>query len=125
VGKIYLIKCYKNDDDWSEIVIDPDIEEIYKIGFTRGKPENRLKSLSTGNPHKMEIIKVFETKFNTKLEANLHNMFKSKRINNEWFMLNVDDVDGFLNICKTVEEQYDFMSENNYHFRKLLNIKEL
>lgn len=123
MGKIYLIKCHKNDDsDWSEIVIDPNVKYLYKIGFTRGNPENRLKALRTGNPHRMEIMRVFETDFNTKLEANLHNRFKSKRTTLEWFMLNDDDVDNFINICESIEKQYNFMAKNNYHFKKLLKI---
>lgn len=121
MGKIYLIKCNKNHNiDWNDILIDSDVDEVYKIGFTRVNPENRLKQLSTGNPHKMEIIKVFETKFNTKLESNLHRRFKSKRTNKEWFMLSDEDVENFIDTCETVEKQYSFLSENNYYFKKLL-----
>jgi len=124
MGKIYLVKCHKNETiDWSEIIIDTNVKEVYKIGFTRGDPKNRLRALSTGNPHKMEIVKVFETKFNTKLEANLHQHFKSKKIKNEWFMLKDDDVNNFINICKSVEHNYEVLAESNYYFRKLLNIK--
>jgi uncharacterized Zn-finger protein len=123
MGKIYLVKCCRNSDfDWSETVID-DVDEIYKIGFTRGNPKKRLKALQTGNPHNMEILEQFETKFNTKLEANLHQIFKSKKIKNEWFLLESEDVDNFIDTCETIEERYTFMSENNYHFRKLLKIK--
>ena len=123
MGKIYLVKCYKNDDaDWSEIIFE-DNKEIYKIGFTRGDPKKRLKALSTGNPHKMEIVKVFETNFNTRLEANLHQQFKSKKIKNEWFMLDKDDVSNFIDNCEKIEKRYEFMVENNYHFKKLLKIK--
>jgi len=124
MGKIYLVKCHKKDHiDWSDIIFDSDVKEVFKIGFTRGDPKKRLKALSTGNPFKMEIVKVFETKFNTKLEANLHQQFKSKKIKNEWFLLTDDDVDNFISICETVEKRYTFMAENNYFFKKLLNIK--
>ncbi len=125
MGKIYLLKCNKNDFDWSEIIFDDfsKDKDIYKIGFTRGDPKKRLKALSTGNPHKMEIINVFETNFNTKLEANLHQQFKSKKIKNEWFMLDKDDVDNFMETCEIIEKRYIFMAENNYFFKKLLNIK--
>lgn len=111
MGKIYLIKCYN------------DSEVLYKIGFTRGKPENRLKNLETGNPNDLEIIKVFETKYNTKLESNLHTKFKSKQVKNEWFRLDNDDVDDFIDTCKSMERNYNILAESNYHFRKLLNIK--
>jgi hypothetical protein len=124
MGKIYLIKCYKNDNnDWDDIVIDSNVDEVYKIGFTRGDPNKRLKALQTGNPHRMELINQFETKFNTKLEANLHQQFKSKKIMNEWFVLDNNDVDGFIELCEEVETNYTFLSESNYHFRKLLNLK--
>jgi len=124
MGKVYLIKCYKNDDiDWSEIVFDSNITEIYKIGFTRGNPLKRLKALQTGNPHKMEVIKVFETNFNTKLEANIHQRFKSKKVLNEWFLLEKDDINNFISVCESVENNYKILSESNYHFKKLLNKK--
>jgi len=131
MGKIYLIKCYKNDNcDFNEIIIDNfNVSEIYKIGFTRRDPKKRLKALQTGNPHKMEIVDVFETNFNTKLEANLHQHFKYKKvefknsIKSEWFLLNDDDVHNFINIYLSIENNYKILSESNYYFRKLLKIK--
>lgn len=109
MGKIYLIKIYN------------DSEVLYKIGFTRGDPENRLKALETGNPNDMEIFKVFKTNFNTKIESAVHSRFKHKRVKNEWFRLNKEDVDNFINICESIEKNYELLAEKNYFFRKLLN----
>ena len=109
MGKIYLIKSYNES------------EVLYKIGFTRGKPENRLKALETGNPNEMELFKVFDTKFDTKMETALHNKFKYNRIKNEWFRLDKDDVNNFIIICESIEKNYTILAEKNYFFRKLLN----
>lgn len=108
MGKIYLIKCYN------------DYEVLYKIGFTRGKPENRLKQLETGNPKDLELVYEFNTKFNSKLESTLHRHYNTKRIKNEWFKLDDDDVKNFKTVCEKIEEKFEFLLKENHFFKKLL-----
>lgn len=66
---------------------------VYKIGFSR-QPHKRFKQLASGTmgPWTMELTAVIKTKCMSRLEANLHQMFKEKRVNGEWFALSDEDV---------------------------------
>ncbi len=76
VGIVYLIKS----------------GELYKIGMTTGTIENRVKSLQTGSPHRLEIIHTIKTNDPHNLETYLHDLFKNKRVNGEWFNLDKRDI---------------------------------
>ncbi len=54
-----------------------------KIGFTSGNPANRLKSLSSGNWRKLELIGVQIG--NKQLEKQLHRRFHYLHLRGEWF----------------------------------------
>lgn len=64
----------------------------YKIGYTTSSVARRMAQLQTGNPFKLEIVKVFQG--TTKDEAALHAKFANKRApaNNEWFILSTLDL---------------------------------
>jgi len=94
-------------------------ETRYKIGYTNNL-ERRKKQLETGNPGEMNIIKSFFTKWNRKLESRIHKKFLINNIKNEWFILNNNDIDSFINECIKMEDNFDLMSKENFFFKKLL-----
>lgn len=53
-----------------------------KIGFSKD-PIERLKSLQTGNPHKLEIVTTIPGSYET--EKALHNYFSRNKREGEWF----------------------------------------
>lgn len=55
---------------------------LIKIGFS-GNPQKRLRSLKTGSPDELSILKVI--KGSPRLEAELHRRFVSDRVRGEWF----------------------------------------
>lgn len=88
-----------------------DGEYIYKIGISKNT-YNRLKQLFTSNPS-LSLIKTFRTKHNEKLESSLHNYFKIKRNEGEWFYLSEEDVENFYNVCNKLEKNLDVLKKNN------------
>jgi len=95
VSYIYLIK--------SEV----DETILYKIGFSKN-PKQRLKELKTGNPN-LELVASWATKHNRKLESTLHNTYKHKNVNGEWFSLSPNEVEKFLEDCRQIERNFDVM----------------
>ena len=67
----------------------------YKIGFTKLKVADRIKQLQTGCSGNFELIYEFKTKHNRKLETSLHNLFRHKHINREFYDLSLEDEDRF------------------------------
>jgi hypothetical protein len=98
--KIYLM-CLKNSN-------------LYKIGISTN-PNKRLKQLQTGSPQDILIVSVFESKHPFKTEKILHNTLHSKKapedfeynfeyLKGEWFSLSAEDVIGFSDSCKKIED---------------------
>lgn len=54
-----------------------------KIGFTEGRPEDRLAALQTGNPSKLILIADFPG--DRADEQRLHVRFAAHRVSGEWF----------------------------------------
>lgn len=77
-GYVYIIK--KND------------ENIVKIGMSKNYSE-RTKQISTKLPFEVETVKVFKTKDMYSLERKLHDIYKEKRLNGEWFELSNEDLE--------------------------------
>ena len=65
--------------------INPD-ESNYKIGITKNLKE-RLETLQTSSPEKLELLFKYPTTEARQVEKSLHNLFKYYRIreNGEWF----------------------------------------
>ena len=57
-----------------------------KIGSTK-ELKKRLSQLQIGNPHKLEVLKTWETKNEADWEKKLHDIFISRRVSGEWFNL--------------------------------------
>ncbi len=69
-----------------------------KIGFTKGDPSKRLRSLKTGSPTKLGIIAIHPGTLET--EAALHRKFAAARVIGEWFDFNDDLIVHVADVCK-------------------------
>lgn len=87
--------------------------EYYKIGLTGRAPETRLKELQTGNALKLEIVCTFQTNFGNMFESTLHRTFSIENESGEWFSLNNDQVNNFLNTCTRIEDNLSIIFEQN------------
>lgn len=100
MGKVYLVGI-------------PD-EDRYKIGWTKGKIEDRIRPLQTGNPKKIEVIHLFETKHYLNVETRMHGVYGSKRMEGEWFELTNEDVKNFLTNCQKSHDIFEMLSDNPF-----------
>ena len=99
---IYLISVYFEDT------------KLYKIGYTRRKVEKRIKELKTANPYDFDIVKIFEAdKYGSSIERNLHQHFRSKKIDGEWFSLSEEDVNEFESLCQNYYKNFEIVQNNN------------
>lgn len=73
-------------------VIGNDEFGLYKIGMTTRTPDERLKEFVPKLPFETTIIATIPTLKPMELEAQLHNKYKDKRTNGEWFELSEGDV---------------------------------
>lgn len=99
--KIYLISSEINN------------EILYKIGITKRDVNKRLKELKTGNPANLNIINIFESKWASKIEANLKVRFKQINISGEWFNLSNYNVTNFNTICKELNDNFELLYTTN------------
>lgn len=75
--------------------------KIVKIGFS-SNPQNRLKSLQTGCPYKLKILKKIEG--NSHLEKDYHKIFKDFNMEGEWFELRGELLD-FVNKTQNITKK--------------------
>tara|TARA_R110000782_G_scaffold214021_1_gene301940 strand:- start:188 stop:499 length:312 start_codon:yes stop_codon:yes gene_type:complete len=102
MGNIYLVN-----------MIDTD---LYKIGYTKRDIDKRVDELQTGNPNKIEPVRLFETKHYVTLETYMHNRHASKRREGEWFALTDDDVVNFINDCQRGHDTIQMLVESGNPF---------
>jgi len=91
---------------------------FFKIGVTKKKPELRLKELQTGSPILLELKISYQTKYDFMLENALHNHFKLKRVNSEWFELDEEEIKYFVETCKKLETSFEVLKDNVF-FKKI------
>jgi len=91
-----------------------DSNTVYKIGFTKGTIQSRIKPLQTGNAYEITELYKFKTKYNQKLETCLHRHYKMDRMKGEWFNINETEVENFLNICERLEKAFDSLKDNPF-----------
>jgi hypothetical protein len=91
-------------------------KKLHKIGFTRRTPEIRIKEFKTGNASEIYLVESFQSKWGTKIEAQLHRFYKHKKVEGEWFDLDDNDVDGFLEKCQNMDRNLNIVAENNTYF---------
>lgn len=90
--------------------------KLYKIGFTRRPVDKRIKEIKTGNGSDVYLVESFSSKWGSKIEANLHKIFKSKKISGEWFDLSDGDVKLFNQKCKLSHDTFELIAKNNTYY---------
>ncbi len=91
-------------------------KNLYKIGYTRREIEKRIKEFRTGNASEFYLVDSFQSKWGTKIEAQLHKFFKSKKIRGEWFDLSKEDIQKFKSYCESIHFNLDLISTNNTYY---------
>jgi hypothetical protein len=109
MGYVYLL-----------LEVDKNGSERHKIGITKNDIGKRIKQLQTGNSNQISLLNSYNTSNYKLLEKILHKKFSSKKTetNNEWFTLDNDEVNNFIKICGKIDEDLNFLKENNYFFSK-------
>lgn len=100
------------------LICDP-MNECFKIGVTRSLKSNRIKKLQTGNPNEMHIVTIYETQWPFRLEKMLHGRFGAKKVLNEWFQLDTNEVISFENICLEMENIIKSLLDNPFFSKDL------
>lgn len=100
------------------LICDPATDR-FKIGVTRNLKSNRVKKLQTGNSTELFVSDIYETKWPFRLETLLHNHFHNKRVLNEWFDLDVNDVIDFQDTCKCLENNIRALKDNPFFAKDL------
>lgn len=69
-------------------IIKQEDSDYYKIGRA-SNVETRLCSIQNGNPELLEYVLLFGASYNDCInsECELHHLFKSQKVRNEWFKL--------------------------------------
>lgn len=83
-------------------------KDYVKIGHTTSI-ERRIKDLQTASPTGVEAIAIFKTTRAKVLEKHLHNKFRDKQSNLEWFKLTHEDI---VEVLFYIEEI--LLKEQNY-----------
>jgi hypothetical protein len=102
--KIYLISSEINNDI------------LYKIGITKRDVNKRIKELKTGNAATLNIVNIFESKWASKIEANLHQTYKTKNVSGEWFRLKDDEITNFVTRCQSIHDNFELLNKSNTWF---------
>lgn len=95
------------------------INDVYKIGVTRGTAEDRIKKLQTGNANEIRLVKVHKTKYPFFIEKKLHLKFAGNNVMNEWYYLTHEDVDNFEEYCGKEENIIEAMKDNPFFTKNL------
>lgn len=90
--------------------------KLYKIGYTRRPIEKRIKEIKTGNGSDIYLIESFKSQWGTKIEAQLHKFFKSKKVNGEWFDLTESEVKSFKERCKLSHDMLELITTSNTYY---------
>ena len=99
MSMIYLIECRR------------DYDTVYKIGYSKSSPSKRSEVCQTGNDGNLTVIDRFHSIHNQQVERTLHRMLSHKKINREWFRLDLEDVQNFNTMCQKVENNLTILSE--------------
>jgi|688.fasta_scaffold635135_3 hypothetical protein len=91
-------------------------KKLYKIGYTKRKVEERIREFKTGNTAVFSIIEVFNSKWGTKIEASLHRQFYTKKVGGEWFDLDVNDLNNYLNLCEQLHNNFEIIENQNTYY---------
>lgn len=81
----------------------------FKVGITSNLRQ-RITTLQTGCPYKLEVLNTFESSYARNIESFLHKNWKDKNTSGEWFCLTEKDQTDFVILCKKF---HDNLSEYN------------
>ena len=91
-------------------------KKLYKIGYTRREVKKRISEFKTGNASDFYLIDSFLSKWGTKIEAQLHKFYRSKKISGEWFDLTLEDINSFRKSCETIHSNLEMISKQNTYY---------
>jgi hypothetical protein len=86
---------------------------LYKIGYTRRTPEQRIKEFKTGNASYFWLVDSFKSKWGSKIEAILKKKYSYCNVSGEWFDLSESEISNFNMLCSTLNENFNLISTNN------------
>lgn len=92
--------------------------KLHKIGYTRRTIEKRIKEFKTGNASEFEIVDSFHSKWGTKIESQLHRIYKSKKMSGEWFNLDENDIVLFKEHCQKIHQNLELISSSNSYYQE-------
>ena len=95
------------------LICDPS-QESYKIGCTRNIAQKRLQSLQTGNSTKLHIVETVKTDYPFRLETMLHKKYNHKKLHNEWYDLNTEDISKFKETCNHYNNIINTLKDNPF-----------
>lgn len=101
------------------LIADTLNEGIFKIGVTKGKIENRIKQLQTGNAGELYIFDYYETEFPYFIEKRMHIKYRDNNVNSEWFKVPLEEALKFKELCSEEEKLVDIMKDNHFFMEKL------
>ena len=96
-------------------LINAENTNLYKIGLSHNLTK-RVKQLQTSSPHKIVLVESWKTQWGKKLEFTLHRVYSMQRQSGEWFELNTEQVENFLENCNKIESSFNILKENNNKF---------
>jgi hypothetical protein len=91
-------------------------KKLHKIGYTKRSIEKRIKEFKTGNASELYLVDSFQSKWGTKIEAQLHRHFKPKKVNGEWFDLDETDIPKFKMFCQAFHNNLELISTQNTYY---------
>lgn len=107
IGTVYLL-----------LSVSPDNVESHKIGITTKTVEKRVKQLQTGNPNSISVLKQYKTINYRKVESALHKVFRERtEAKNEWRALTDEQVSSFLDECKRIDENIEYLLKHNHFYK--------
>ena len=93
-------------------------EKLHKIGYTRRPIEKRIKEFKTGNASDIYLVDSFQSEWGTKIESQLHRIFKQKKLSGEWFELEQKDIKLFREHCQKIHDNLEIISNNNSYYQE-------
>lgn len=87
----------------------------YKIGISQN-PTLRLKQLSTGNASELRLIVMYQSEFASIIEKTLQRKYLVNKKNGEWFDLSIKIEVDFVNECKKIEKNIEFLKKFDNQF---------
>jgi hypothetical protein len=89
--------------------------EFVKIGRSKN-PTQRLKSHQTSCPYNLYLVTAVPVDDSDEVEKRLHERWSDKQVRGEWFDIDPEDYDVFVDMAKMEASNFDF--ESVEEFRK-------